>query len=157
MEYWLVQRLSLRGEREENIWEKSSKKLFLIWVSKRSQCYDMRTSCSGILNQLKGLSGIHSLKQLFHRPLMRLKVREKPTYFLTQLLCVLLSVNHSAVFDSLQSHGLYSPPGSSVHWTLQAKVGKNTEAIPFSRGSSQPRDRTQVSWLAGRFFTICCC
>ena len=25
--------------------------------------------------------------------------------------------------------------------------------IPFSRGSSQPRDRTQVSHVAGRFFT----
>ena len=31
--------------------------------------------------------------------------------------------------------------------------GKNTEAIPF-RGSSQPRDRTQVSLTAGRFFTV---
>ena len=27
-------------------------------------------------------------------------------------------------------------------------------AIPFSRGSSQPRDRTWVSHIAGRFFTI---
>ena len=27
-------------------------------------------------------------------------------------------------------------------------------AIPFSRGSSQPRDRTQVSCIAGGFFTI---
>ena len=27
-------------------------------------------------------------------------------------------------------------------------------AIPFSRGSSRPRDRTQVSCIAGRFFTI---
>ena len=26
--------------------------------------------------------------------------------------------------------------------------------MPFSRGSSQPRDRTQVSLIAGRFFTI---
>ena len=25
--------------------------------------------------------------------------------------------------------------------------------FPFSRGSSQPRDRTQVSYIAGRFFT----
>ena len=32
---------------------------------------------------------------------------------------------------------------------------KNTGvvAFPFSRGSSQPRDRTQVSFIAGRFFT----
>ena len=27
-------------------------------------------------------------------------------------------------------------------------------AMPFSRGSSQPRDQTQVSHIAGRFFTI---
>ena len=27
-------------------------------------------------------------------------------------------------------------------------------AIPFSRGSSWPRDWTPVSWIAGRFFTI---
>ena len=26
-------------------------------------------------------------------------------------------------------------------------------AISFSRGSSQPRDQTQVSWIAGKFFT----
>ena len=27
-------------------------------------------------------------------------------------------------------------------------------AMPFSRGSSWPRDQTQVSWIAGRLFTI---
>ena len=26
-------------------------------------------------------------------------------------------------------------------------------AMPYSRGSSHPRDQTQVSWIAGRFFT----
>ena len=34
-----------------------------------------------------------------------------------------------------------SPPGSSVHGTLQAKI-LEWVAIPFSRGSSQPRDWT---------------
>jgi len=46
-----------------------------------------------------------------------------------------------------------SPPGSSVHGILQARI-LEWVAIPFSRGSSQPRDRTQVSHTAGRFFTI---
>ena len=32
-----------------------------------------------------------------------------------------------------------SPPGSSVHGTLQARILERV-AIPFSRGSSQPRD-----------------
>ena len=46
-----------------------------------------------------------------------------------------------------------SPPGSSVHGILQARI-LEWGAIPFSRGSSRPRDRTQVSHIAGRFFTI---
>ena len=46
-----------------------------------------------------------------------------------------------------------SPPGSSVHGILQARV-LEWAAIPFSRGSSQPRDWTQVSCIAGGFFTL---
>ena len=45
------------------------------------------------------------------------------------------------------------PPGSSVPETLQARI-LEWAAIPFSRGSSWPRDQTQVSCIAGRFFTI---
>ena len=47
-----------------------------------------------------------------------------------------------------------SPPGSSVQGILQARI-LAWVAIPFSRGSSWPRDRTQVSGIAGKFFTIC--
>ena len=39
------------------------------------------------------------------------------------------------------------------HGILQARILEYV-AFPFSRGSSQPRDRTQVSHNAGRFFTI---
>ena len=46
-----------------------------------------------------------------------------------------------------------SLPGSSVHGISQATI-LEWVAICFSRGSSQARDRTQVSWMAGRFFTI---
>ena len=46
-----------------------------------------------------------------------------------------------------------SLPGSSVHGILQARI-LEWVAIPFSRGSSQARDQTQDSWVAGRFFTI---
>ena len=45
-----------------------------------------------------------------------------------------------------------SPPGSSVHGILQARI-LEWVAISFSRGSSGPRDRTPVSHIAGRFFT----
>ena len=47
----------------------------------------------------------------------------------------------------------YSPPGSSVHGILQARILESV-TISFSRGSSWPRDRTQVSCIAGKFFTI---
>ena len=46
-----------------------------------------------------------------------------------------------------------SPPGSSVHGILQARV-LEWVAISFSRGSSRPRDRTQVSRTAGRRFNL---
>ena len=45
-----------------------------------------------------------------------------------------------------------SPPGFSVHGIFQARI-LEWVAISYSRGSSQPRDRTQVSCIAGRFFT----
>ena len=47
----------------------------------------------------------------------------------------------------------HSMPGSYVHGILQARI-MEWVAIPFSTGSSQPRDGTQVSHIAGRFFTI---
>ena len=45
-----------------------------------------------------------------------------------------------------------SLPGSSVHGILQARI-LEWVVIPFSKGSSWPRDWTQVSYIAGRFFT----
>ena len=44
-----------------------------------------------------------------------------------------------------------SPPGPSVHGIFQARILKWV-VIPFSRRSSQSRDWTWVSYIAGRFF-----
>ena len=52
------------------------------------------------------------------------------------------SVSHSVVSGSLRLPGIFQ--ARILEWV----------AIPFSRGSSQPRDWTQVSCIAGRFFTI---
>ena len=55
------------------------------------------------------------------------------------------SESRSVMSDSLRPHGLYSPwnsPGQNA----------GVVAFPFSRGSSQPRDQTQVSHIAGGFF-----
>ena len=45
-----------------------------------------------------------------------------------------------------------SPPGSSAHGILQAKI-LEWVAVSFSRGSSWPRDQTPVSCIASEFFT----
>ena len=46
-----------------------------------------------------------------------------------------------------------SLPGSSLHGILQARV-LEWVAISFSRGSSRPRDWTQVSHIPGRCFNL---
>ena len=45
------------------------------------------------------------------------------------------------------------PPGSSVNGILQVRTPEWV-AIPFSRGSSQPRDWTWVFHITGRLFTV---
>ena len=45
----------------------------------------------------------------------------------------------------------YSLPGSSVHGIFQVRI-LEWVAISFSKGSSQPRDQTWVSCIAGGFF-----
>ena len=55
------------------------------------------------------------------------------------------SESHSVMSDSLQPHGLYRPWNSP---------GQNTGVFcSLLQGSSQPKDQTQVSYIAGRFFT----
>ena len=62
------------------------------------------------------------------------------------------SVSHSVMSDSSWPHGL-SPSGSSDHGIFQARI-LEWVAIPFSRGSSWPRDQTLASHIAGRLFTV---
>ena len=47
----------------------------------------------------------------------------------------------------------YSPLGYSVHGILQSRI-LECVAMPFSRGSSGPRDQTWVSCIVGRVFTV---
>ena len=63
------------------------------------------------------------------------------------------AVRLAAQLCPLRPHGLYvacqAPPSMGI---LQARI-LEWVAMPSSRGSSQPRDRIQVSHIAGRFFT----
>ena len=66
------------------------------------------------------------------------------------MLCSVASV----MSDSLRPMDC-SPLGSSVHRILQTRI-LEWVAVPFSRGSSWPRDQTHISaifCIAGRFFT----
>ena len=47
----------------------------------------------------------------------------------------------------------YSPPGSSLHGILQARI-LECVAISFSRGSSRPRNETRVFRILGRRFNL---
>ena len=54
---------------------------------------------------------------------------------------------------SVVSNSLRPLPGSSAYGILQARI-LEWVVISFSRGSSRPRDRTQVSRIAGRCFNL---
>ena len=62
--------------------------------------------------------------------------------------CAVLS--HIQLFPTPSSVARQAPLSVGI---LQAMI-LEWAAIPISRGSSQPRDQTQVSYTAGRFFTI---
>ena len=66
--------------------------------------------------------------------------------------CVCLLVAHSCL--TLSDPMDCSPPGSSVCGILQARILQLVAIPSFSRESSQLRDQTQVSCIAGRFFTM---
>ena len=64
-----------------------------------------------------------------------------PLHFLPPFDMKSESESHSVISDSLQPHGI-----------LQARI-LEWVALPFSRGSSRPRNQIGVSHIAGRFFT----
>ena len=82
-------------------------------------------------------------------------------FFFFFVLTFLKASDHTSVVVVLVTHScltLYdpmdcSPPGFSVQGILQARI-LEWIAIPFSRGSSWPRDWPWVSCIAGRFFTV---
>ena len=73
------------------------------------------------------------------------------TYICTCVLCAKSLQSCPTLFDPMDC----SPPGSSVHGILQARIVERV-AIASSRGSSCPRDQacaSYVSYVAGGFFT----
>ena len=63
--------------------------------------------------------------------------------------CLLSHFSHVRLCDAMDC----SPPGSSVHGILQARMVEWV-AMPSSSGSSQPGCQTRISQITGRFFTM---
>ena len=61
--------------------------------------------------------------------------------------CEAACYGDSVMYDRCEAMTLHSSLGSSVHGILQARI-LECVAIPFSRGSSRPRDRTFVSHVS---------
>ena len=72
-----------------------------------------------------------------------------PFPFVNYFLCAKLLQSCPNLCDPMDC----SPSGSSVHGILQARI-LEWVVISSSWGSSQPRDQTRVTCIAGRFFTI---
>ena len=95
---------------------------------------------------LSASSSLHS------RPLVlpcSCRMPPSPHIFLSFIFIVLVSEFCPTLCDPVEC----SPPGSSVHGILQARI-LEWVAIPFCRGSSPPWVRIQVSCIAGEFFSL---
>ena len=75
-----------------------------------------------------------------------------PLWLSSTTVCVAVSRSYLTLCDPMDS----SPPGTTVHGALQARI-LEWIAISFSKGFSQPRDRILISSsssLIGRFFNV---
>ena len=100
--------------------------------------------CNSLPQDLMSLRKCHLIKEAFSDPV---------SYSSTFITYPFMHVGSatSVLSNSLQPLRC-SPPGSSVHGALQTRILERV-AISFSRVSSQNRDQTWVSWIAGGFFT----
>ena len=60
-------------------------------------------------------------------------------------------LSHRDVSSSLQPHEVWAQQAPLALGILQARI-LEWVAMPFSRGSSQPKDETQISGMPGSFF-----
>ena len=65
---------------------------------------------------------------------------------------ILIQLNILWKWTSFSRVRLFATPWTVAREIFQARILEQV-VVPFSRGSFQPRDRTQVSHITGRFFT----
>ena len=89
-----------------------------------------------------------SREALLYHVTIPLRIRPYlPTYFCSS------SIYHMKVKVAQLCLTLCDPMDYTVHGVLQARILEWVD-FPFSRKSSQPRDQTWVSRVAGGFFTV---
>ena len=109
---------------------------------------DGHFSCSHLLATLNNAAmniGVHISFQIF------VFFRKIPRSRLLDCICCCCLVAKS--YLTLCDPMFTCSPGSSVHGIFQARI-LGWVVMPFSRGSSHPRDRTRVSCIGGRCFTV---
>ena len=93
----------------------------------------------------------HSARDHVHEKKLSVTNNPKVEIDICLIMCMRVLVTQSCLI--LCNPMNYYPPGSLVHGNVQARI-LEWVAIPFFRGSPQPRDQTWISCIAGRFFTI---
>ena len=77
---------------------------------------------------------------------------EHMSYFFFISVIIIILVHKNNHVNAQLCPTLWHPTDYTAHGILQART-LEWVAFPFSRGSSQARDQTQVRHIAGRFFT----
>ena len=142
------------SKRNRNIFTWQSVHKYLQWFYSKSP--NMELKCPSMGKWISKMQYIHATK--YYSAIK--KENQAQIYTITQINIryILLRERKVKVLDTKLNLSLCdpmdcSPPGSSVHGILQVRI-LEWLAIPFSRGSSWPRDQTQVSRITGIFFTI---
>ena len=136
---WCWERLRVGGEGDDGGWDgwmASPTQWTWVWVDSRSWWW---TGRPGVLQSM----GLQRVGPDW--------ATELTDWWEPGVTCAVRFVAQSC--PTLCDHMHCSPPGSSVHGILQARI-LQWVAMPSSRGSSQARDQTQVSRIADGFFTI---
>ena len=99
-----------------------------------------------------------TLKSLVQHHNLKASILRHPAFFIVQLSHPYMTIGKTIALTRRTFVGrelfptLCNPMDYTVHGIVQARILKWV-AFPFPRGSPQPRDRTQVSHIAGGFFT----
>ena len=142
-----------RSNAQLQVWEVQDALNLQDWDARRVVPQRDITYCRSIRLVLK----INPTQWSLQRPVVSISMGLSPEQVNSDVTCSLstasLLITTAWKVKVIQScRTLCDPMDYTVHGILQARI-LEWVAFPFSRGSSQPRDWTQVSLIAGGFFT----